>query len=295
MRQLLDGLGVALVTPFKDGEIDFEALERIIEHVIAGGVDFLVALGTTGEATTLNAEEAHKIIRFTVKVNNGRLPIVAGLFGGSNTRAIVQRLQTFDLSGIDAVMSASPAYNKPNQEGIYAHYMQLAAVSPRPIIIYNVPGRTASNIEAGTITRLARASTNFLGIKEASADMVQGMAIMRDTPTNFLVFSGDDPTAYPLIASGADGLISVIGNAFPSAYSKMINALRSGDHKTARLINDAFIDIHPWLYIDGNPAGIKRILAHLGLCKNELRLPLTPMLSEHANALLTQIGAIQEF
>lgn len=294
MNQRLEGLGVALVTPFNNGVVDFNALEGIIEHVINGGADFLVPLGTTGEATTLSPEEAHLVIRFVVEVNNGRVPLVAGLFGGSNTRAITRRLQTFDLNGIDAVMSASPAYNKPNQQGIFEHYMHLAKASPLPIIIYNVPGRTASNVEPETIVKLAHASTKFLGVKEASGDMVQGMTILRDVPPSFRVFSGDDPTAYPLIASGAHGLISVIGNAYPGLYSTLVSAARASNHSVARRINNAFIDIHPWLYLDGNPAGIKTVLSYLGLCTTELRLPLTPMQDEHANQLLSMIETLSK-
>lgn len=294
MEQPFRGLGVALVTPFRNGEVDFEALERVIEHVIDGGADFLVSLGTTGEATTLSPDEAGQVIRHTVEINRGRLPLVAGLFGGSNTRSIQQRLRTFDLSGVNAVMSASPAYNKPNQEGIYQHYMALAEASPLPIIIYNVPGRTASNVEAATTLRLAKAERKFIAVKEASADMVQAMTIMRDKPEHFLLLSGDDPTAFPLIATGGDGLISVIGNAFPHAYSRMVQAALQGRRSEARKWNDLFIDFHPWLYIDGNPAGIKFTLSELGLCSPELRLPLTPMHPFHAEALKKLLTDIRE-
>lgn len=293
MEQPFRGIGVALVTPFRNGEVDFDALEQVIEYVIAGKVDFLVSLGTTGEATTLSPDEARQVIRHTVEINRGRLPLVAGFFGGSNTRSIQQRLQSFDLHGVDAVMSASPAYNKPNQEGIYQHYMALAQASPLPIIIYNVPGRTASNVEATTTVRLAKANPKFIAVKEASGDMVQAMTIMRDKPEHFLLLSGDDPTAFPLIATGGDGLISVIGNAFPREYGKMVHAALQGRRAEARKWNDLFIDFHPWLYIDGNPAGIKLTLSQLGLCSTELRLPLTPMADFNAAALKSQLSKIQ--
>lgn len=295
MNVLPDGLGVALVTPFKNGEIDFPALGNIVEYTISNGADFLVVLGTTGEATTLSPEEGHRVIRFIVDTNRKRLPLVAGLFGGSNTRTIQRRLETFDLSGIDAVMSASPAYNKPSQEGIFAHYLEIARTSPLPIIIYNVPGRTASNVEPETIVKLAHANDKFIAVKEASADMIQGMTIMRDAPSHFKVYSGDDPTAYPLIASGANGLISVIGNAFPAAYSQFVHAAITNNHSTARRINNDFIDLHPWLYIDGNPAGVKYLLSVMGLCDNELRLPLTPMSPAHSTHIKQIIEPLKSY
>lgn len=276
-RQALSGTGVALVTPFEHGAIDFPALERIIHHAIEGGVDFLVSLGTTGEATTLTDAEAEKVLAFTREVNKGRVPLVNGSFGGNDTAALVHKLQNTDLSGYDYVMSASPAYNKPTQEGLYQHFLRLAEASPLPIIIYNVPGRTAQNMEADTILRLARASEQFVAVKEASGDLVQAMHILKDRPEHFTLLSGDDPLTLPLLGAGADGVISVIANGFPTQFAGMVRAAGSGDFKLARFLNELLLDLHPWLYTDGNPAGIKAALEILGYCRKEVRLPLVPV------------------
>ena len=271
------GTGVALVTPFKKGKVDYANLERIIEYNINGGLEYLVSLGTTGEAVTLSERECQEILKFTVKIANGRVPIVAGLFGDNNTARLVSRLKKYGLEGISAIMSSSPHYVKPNQEGIFRHYMETAKASPLPIIIYNVPGRTSSNISAETTLRLANASKKFIAVKEASGDIVQATKIIKGKPENFLVLSGDDPTALALIACGADGVISVIANAFPSQFSDMIRAARNGDLATAQYLNLQLIDLHKWLYIDGNPVGIKAALDLLGFCSREVRLPLTPI------------------
>lgn len=272
--QQLRGTGVALVTPFTNGKINLAELERIIEFNINGGVDYLVSLGTTGEAVNLTEKECQEILSFTVKAAKGRVPVVAGLFGDNNTTRLCSRLQKYDLSGCAAIMSSSPHYVKPNQEGIYQHYMAMERYAPLPIIIYNVPGRTSSNISAETILRLAQASDKFIAVKEASGDIVQGTKIIKGKPDNFLVLSGDDPTALGLIACGADGVISVIANAFPAQFSDMIRAALAGDFTTASALNLALIDLHKWLYIDGNPVGIKAALEILGLCSREVRLPL---------------------
>jgi 4-hydroxy-tetrahydrodipicolinate synthase len=276
MKQLR-GTGVALVTPFKNDKIDFASLERIIEFNIDGGVDYLVSLGTTGEAVTLNERECQEVLSFTAKIANGRVPLVAGLFGDNNTARLIQRLQKYDLEGYAAVMSSSPHYVKPNQEGIFRHYMAIEKVSPLPIIIYNVPGRTSSNINVDTLLRLANASSKFIAIKEASGDVAECTKIIKHKPEGFLVLSGDDPTALGLIACGGDGVISVIANAFPDSFSSMIRAGLNGDFATARRLNMSLIDIHKWLYIDGNPVGIKAALEILGYCKKEVRLPHSPM------------------
>ena len=221
----LRGTGVALVTPFKNnGDIDWEDLERIIEHVLTGGVEFLVSLGTTGESVTISEEEQRQILDFTIKVNRGRAPLVAGVFGSNNTRALVEKVKNFNFEGIDALLSSNPSYSKPGQEGIFQHYMALAEESPRPIIIYNVPSRTASNMTAETTLRLANASDKFLGIKEASDDIYQVIKILKGRPKNFLMLSGDDFMTLPLIAVGGDGVISVIANATPRPFSDMVRA-----------------------------------------------------------------------
>lgn len=275
--QQFKGTGVALVTPFKEGKIDWTALQNIIEHCIDGGVDYLVSLGTTGEAITLSAEECRAILDFTIKVNAGRLPLVAGLFGRNNTRYLVEATKRYNFKGIDAILSSSPSYNKPTQEGIFQHYMALAEASPVPIIIYNVPGRTCSNIEAETIVRLAKASDKFIAVKEASGDIVQGAKIIKHKPEHFIVLSGDDPTALPLISCGAAGAISVIANALPAQFSTLIRAGINGDFNTASDLHLQLLDLHQWLYIEGNPVGVKGALEVLGLCSREVRLPLVPL------------------
>ena len=268
------GIGVALVTPFRHGAVDFPALERIIEMQIESGVDFLVSLGSTGEAITLSSEECRKVLDFTISVTQGRLPIVAGLFGHNNTAQLIDRINSYDLTGIDAIMSSSPAYNKPTQEGIFQHFMEVEKASPRPIIIYNVPGRTASNVLPQTILRLAEASKKFIAVKEATGDLVQACDILKYRPDEFLVLSGDDPTALPFIACGGDGLISVIGNALPREFSNLVHAALNEDMATARKIHLQLHELHHWLYVDGNPAGIKAAMEMLGLCTREVRLPL---------------------
>ncbi|MEM1123514.1 MAG: 4-hydroxy-tetrahydrodipicolinate synthase, partial [Bacteroidota bacterium] len=275
------GTGVALVTPFRNGQIDFADLERIIEFNIDGGVDYLVSLGTTGEAVNLTERECQEILSFTVKITKNRVPVVAGLFGDNNTVRLVDRLKRYDLEGYSAVMSASPHYVKPNQEGIFKHFMEMEKVAPLPIILYNVPGRTASNMSAATTLRLANASEKFIAVKEASGDIVQAAKIIKDKPDHFLVLSGDDPTALGLIACGGDGVISVIANAFPREFSDMIRLALNGQYATAAALNLQLINLHEWLYIDGNPVGIKAALEMLGYCTSEVRLPLSNMSPEN--------------
>ncbi len=277
MQQLFTGTGVALATPFRNHAVDYEALARLIEHVIEGGVDFIVSLGTTGEAITLSREECREVFDFTIQQVAGRKPLVAGLFGSNYTAKLVEALKTYDLEGFDAIMSSSPAYNKPPQEGIFRHYMAVQEVSPLPIIIYNVPGRTASNVTPETIIRLANASDKFIAVKEASGNLVQAMQIIKNRPEGFLVLSGDDPTALPLISCGGDGVISVIANLYPERFSSMIRAGLQGDFAKAARLQLDLLDVHPWLYVEGNPAGVKAGLEIRGLCSSEVRLPLAPL------------------
>ncbi|MCS6928695.1 MAG: 4-hydroxy-tetrahydrodipicolinate synthase [Saprospiraceae bacterium] len=277
LHERLRGTGVALVTPFRDGQIDWEGLEKVIEHVIAGGVDFLVSLGTTGETVTISEVEQRQIIDFTLRVNRSRLPIVVGSFSGNHTGEIVRRMHAFDFDGIDALLISSPAYNKPSQEGIFRHYMALAEASPRPILLYNVPSRTASNITAETTLRLAHAHERFIGIKEASDDIYQICKILQGRPKNFLVLSGDDFITLPLITCGGDGVISVISNALPSLFSGMVRAALNGQLAEARNLNFQMLDLYWLLFSEGNPPGIKAALELLGLCSRETRLPLTSM------------------
>lgn len=277
LQASLRGTGVALVTPFKNGQVDWEALERIIEYVIEGGVEFLVSLGTTGESSTTTDEEHRRILDFSIRINRGRLPFVAGIFGGNNTAAVVEKLRSFSFDGIDAVLSSNPAYNKPGQEGIFQHYMALAEASPRPIIIYNVPSRTSSNMTAETTLRLAHASDKFIAVKEASDDIYQIMKIIKGRPDGFLVLSGDDFMTLPVIAAGGDGVISVTANCSPRPFTDMVRAALRDDMPGARQLNLQLLDLYKQLFTEGNPVGIKAALEIRGLCSREVRLPLVPM------------------
>lgn len=271
------GTGVAIITPFKDNEVDYPSLANIIDHVINGGVNYIVALGSTGETATLNEAEARDILDFCIKHINNRVPLVAGNFGGNDTKELVKKIKDYNFDGIAAILSSSPAYIKPSQEGIYRHYMALAVVSPVPIIIYNVPGRTRSNIEWETTVRLAEASKNFVGIKEASGDLIQTTRIIKNKPDHFIVTSGDDEVALAMTAVGGDGVISVMANALPKAFSQMINFALDQDYYAARSLNFKTYDLHKWLYVEGNPVGIKSAMEVLGFCTNEVRLPLSPL------------------
>lgn len=287
MKQLnLKGTGVAIITPFKNGEINYPALETIINFIIDGGVEFIVSLGTTGEAVNLSATECRAVLDFTIKKTAGRIPIVAGLFGSNYTPKLVKGVQNYDFDGIDCIMSSSPSYIKPSQEGIFQHYMRLAEVTPRPVIIYNVPGRTSSNVHPETVLRLAEEAPEvFIAVKEAAGDIVQAMQLIKHKPEGFLVLSGDDPITFPMVAAGADGTISVIANAYPAAFSDMVRAALEGDLATARMLNNALLDVHPWLYIEGNPSGIKSAMQLKGLCSNELRIPLTALTKPNYESL----------
>jgi len=293
MSKLFRGTGVALVTPFKNGDVDYEGLERLINHNINGGLEFLVSLGTTGESVTLTKEEKHAVLDFTVKVAAGRIKIVGG-FGGNNTAAVIESIQDYHFNGIDGILSASPAYNKPTQEGIYQHFMAIEKVAPVPIIIYNVPGRTASNITAETTLRLANASNKFVAIKEASGNLAQCMQIVNgEKPADFSVLSGDDNLTLPMLAFGMDGLISVLGNAFPQEYSDMVRAGLAGDFDAARKIHYQFMDLVDLLFVDGNPAGVKAALDMLGVCGDELRLPLVNATEPTVKAIAKIVDALK--
>ncbi|MFK7798877.1 MAG: 4-hydroxy-tetrahydrodipicolinate synthase [Aureispira sp.] len=274
MNHPFRGTGVALITPFKEQAVDYPALTRVVEHCITGGLDFLVALGTTAETATLSAEEQQQVLRHIVTINNGRVPIVAG-YGGNNTAALVAQIKSANFDGVDGILSASPSYNKPTQEGIYQHFMAIEAVAPCPIILYNVPSRTASNMTAETTLRLANASNKFAAVKEASGNIPQIMQIINGAkPDHFAVLSGDDNGTLPLVSCGADGLISVVANAYPTAYSQLVKAARAGDMNRARSLHYDYMELVNALFIDGNPAGVKYVLEQMGICSSELRLPL---------------------
>jgi len=273
---LLSGTGVALVTPFNSSmDIDEKALARVIEHVLDGGVEYIVTLGTTGETPTLSREEKIRISRFTIEVVNNRVPVVIGA-GGSDTREVIREIEKLPTDHAVAILSASPYYSKPSQEGLYQHYKAIAAASPKPVLLYNVPGRTARNIDADTVLRLAE-HPNIAGIKEAGGDMAQCAKILRDRPNDFLVVSGDDALAFPQIAIGMQGVISVAANSYPQAFSNMVRAALAGDWKKAKKINDGLIEGYELLFAENNPAGVKAALAELGLIENIVRLPLVPL------------------
>ncbi len=269
-------MGVALITPFKtDESIDFDALARVVEHLIKNGTDYLVVCGTTAETPTLTDKEKYEVTRFIISCNAGRLPIVLGI-GGNNTKAIVEQLGNYDLSGVDAILSVTPYYNKPSQEGLYQHYAAISKASPLPIILYNVPGRTGVNMLASTTLRLASDFNNICAIKEASGIFSQIDDIIKNKPEDFMVISGDDGITFPLITLGAVGVISVIGNAFPREFSRMVRLALEGDYKNARTIHHRFTELIELLFVEGNPAGVKSMLALMGLIENKLRLPLVP-------------------
>jgi 4-hydroxy-tetrahydrodipicolinate synthase len=268
------GTGVAMVTPFQaDGQVDYPGLNSLINYLTEGGVEYLVSLGTTGESATLNNDEKRKVFAFTAEANNGRLPLVAGI-AGNNTYEVVESIRHFDTHGYSAILSASPHYNKPTQEGIYQHYKAIAEASPLPVILYNVPSRTGSNIAAETTTRLAHDFSNIIGIKEASGNFDQLNQVIRDKPENFLVISGDDPISLPMIALGASGVISVVANALPRQFSDMIRLCLEGNFKGAQKEHFDIIDFTRMMFAEGSPAGVKTALKYLGICGDAVRLPL---------------------
>jgi 4-hydroxy-tetrahydrodipicolinate synthase len=279
LRLQLQGTGVAIVTPFKSTmEVDLDALGKLIDTVIKDGVEYIVTLGTTGETPTLDTEEQFDIINYTVEKVHGRVPIVVGV-GGNNTKEVMENLQSYPLEKAAAVLCASPYYNKPSQEGIFQHYKNLASASPKPVLLYNVPGRTGSNISAETTLRLAHEVENIAGIKEASGNMVQCMHILRDRPADFLVVSGDDHVTLPLIACGMDGVISVAANCFPKDFSDMVRFCLQGDFAAARPLHYKCLEGNDLLFAENNPAGVKAFLYEQGIIENILRLPLVPLSS----------------
>jgi 4-hydroxy-tetrahydrodipicolinate synthase len=268
------GTGVAMVTPFhEDGQVDYDGLQKLINHLIDGGVEYLVSLGTTGESATLSDDERKQVWSFTAGAVNGNVGLVAGI-GGNNTAEVVQQFKQFDTTGYDAILSASPHYNKPTQEGIYQHYKALSGASSLPIILYNVPSRTGSNVNADTIVRLAHDFKNIIGVKEASGNFDQINQLMRDKPADFLVISGDDPVTLPMIALGSAGVISVTGNALPRQVSDMVRLCLAGDFKKAQVAHSQLIDFTRLMFVEGSPAGVKTALKHIGVCGDTVRLPL---------------------
>lgn len=279
-------MGVALITPFTTSkEIDYSALERVINHVIGNGADFLVVLGTTGETPTLSPEEKLCVMKFVKDRVDGRVPLVLGM-GGNNTAEIVRQVSETDLEGYSAILSVVPYYNKPSQEGIFCHFKAIADASPLPVILYNVPGRTGVNLDADTTLRLAREVPNIIGIKEASGRINQIERLLREKPEQFKVLSGDDGMTYPLMALGAEGVISVLGNAYPREFSEMVHLCLEGNYIEAVDYHYKFREIIRLLFADGNPAGVKCVMHDMGLIENELRLPLIPVTDATADEIL---------
>jgi 4-hydroxy-tetrahydrodipicolinate synthase len=271
------GTGVAIVTPFKnDSSIDFAALGRVINHVITGGVNYIVALGTTGESVTLSKDEKKAIISYVVEVVDNRVPLVVGI-GGNNTQEIINSVRHSVLTGVDGILSVAPYYNKPSQKGLFQHFKAIATSSPLPLIIYNVPGRTSCNITSDTCLELAHSCDNIVAVKEASGDISQIMRIIKGKPDSFSVISGDDMMTIPIIAAGGTGVISVLANAFPAQTSELINHSLKNNFKSAREIQFRFLEMIELLFIDGNPSGVKAMLNIMNICQNNLRLPLVPV------------------
>jgi 4-hydroxy-tetrahydrodipicolinate synthase len=271
------GTGIAIVTPFKnDSSIDFAALGRVINHVIAGGINYIVVLGTTGESVTLTKDEKRAIISYVLEAVDGRVPVVAGI-GGNNTQEVINSIRHTSLTGIEALLSVAPYYNKPSQRGLFQHFKAIATCSPLPVIIYNVPGRTGCNISADTCLELAHECENITGVKEASGDMAQIMKIIKGKPENFSLISGDDMLTIPVIAAGGVGVISVLGNAFPAACTELVSHALKNNFKLAREIQFKYLEMTELLFTEGNPSGVKAIMSVLNLCENNLRLPLVPV------------------
>lgn len=275
-RNIFRGLGIALVTPFtSEGQVDYKSLKRLVEYQIDNGADFLCILATTGETPCLTQDEKDKITQLVKDVNHGRLPILKGC-GGNNTAAVVEELRTADWSGIDGILSVCPYYNKPSQEGLYQHFKAIAEASPLPVVLYNVPGRTGINLKPETTVRLANDCENIVAVKEASGSLEQVDEIIKNKPQRFDVLSGDDALTFSMVASGAAGVISVIGNALPKEFSRMIRLEFQGEYEPARKIHHMFTELYSLLFVDGNPAGVKALLHEMGFIENQLRLPLVP-------------------
>jgi 4-hydroxy-tetrahydrodipicolinate synthase len=276
VRNIFKGLGIALITPFQqNGEVDYDAIIRLVDYQLDNGADFFCILATTGETPTLSSEEKQKIKDLIVDRVRGRVPILMGC-GGNNTAAVVRELQEGDFRGIDGVLSVCPYYNKPSQEGLYQHFKAIAAATQLPVVLYNVPGRTGVNMQAATTVRLARDCKNIVAIKEASGNLEQVDEIIKNKPKDFDVISGDDSLTFPMVSCGAVGVISVIGNALPKEFSKMIRLQMRGEYDPARKIHHRFTDLFSLLFVDGNPAGVKAMLHEMGFIENVLRLPLVP-------------------
>jgi len=281
LREMFRGTGVAIVTPFnQDGSIDWSSFEKVINHIIDGKCEYIVVLGTTGESATVHGKEKQEVFSFVNKINAGRVALVAGI-GGNDTHEVIEGFKTFDLTGYDAILSVAPYYNKPNQEGLFQHFKALDAATPLPIIMYNVPSRTSMNVTGETQVRIANQCKNIFATKEASGDFAQINYIVKNKPADFMVISGDDPITLQMIADGAEGLISVVANAYPKDYSEMVRLCLAGRYNEALPLHLKYIDIIASMFAEGSPSGVKAYLAEMGLCENYFRLPVWPVSEKH--------------
>jgi len=281
LQEKFRGTGIAIVTPFNgDGSIDWDSFRKLINFWIHGGVEYLVVLGTTGESPTVHGEEKQKVFSFVNEVTSGQVPLVAGI-GGNDTHEVLSAFKVFDLKGYEAILSVSPAYSKPNQEGIFQHYKTLNEQTPLPVILYNVPGRTGQNVTADTQVRIASECKNIFGTKEASGDFNQIMQIVKNKPKDFMVISGDDLITLPMIACGAEGVISVVANAYPKDFSEMVRLCLAGRYNEALPLHYKYTDIITSMFTEGSPGGVKAYMAELGLCGNAVRLPIWPVSEKH--------------
>lgn len=284
------GTGVALVTPFNENlTVDYNGLKKLVEHQIDNGTDYLVVQGTTGESATLNEKEKRATLDYVLEINNKKLPIVLGV-GGNNTKAVAENIAQTDIAGIDGLLSVSPYYNKPSQEGIYQHYKAISQETELPIILYNVPGRTMSNVDSDTTLRLAHEIKNIVAVKEASGNLEQAMRIVKNKPADFTVISGEDSLTLPLMSIGAEGVISVVTNAFPKVYSQLVSSMLKGDLVEANKQHYSLIEVIDLLFVEGNPSGVKEALKHLNICENYVRLPLTQVSEKTKNDLYKAIA-----
>ena len=281
LREMFRGTGVAIVTPFnQDGSIDWASFEKVINHIIDGKCEYLVVLGTTGESATIHGKEKQEVFSFVNTINAGRVGLIAGI-GGNDTHEVIGGFKTFDLTGYDAILCVSPYYNKPNQEGLFQHYKALDAATPLPIMMYNVPSRTGMNVTGETQVRIANECKNIFATKEASGDFAQINYIIKNKPAGFMVISGDDPITLPMIAAGAEGLVSVVANAYPKDYSDMVRLCLEGKFEDAQKLHYKYIDIIASMFSEGSPSGVKAYLAEMGLCQNYFRLPVWQVSDKH--------------
>ena len=289
----LSGTGVAIVTPFRlSGDIDYEGLTKLLNHIVENGVDFVVALGTTSEAVTLSTNEKNEVVRHVLKVVNGRTPVVIGI-GGNNTALIIEEIKRTDFQGISAILSVAPYYNKPNQRGLYEHFKAIATECPVPIILYNVPGRTSSNINSETCIKLAHDFKNIIAVKEASGDLTQIMEIISSKPNDFNVLSGDDALTFPMVALGSEGVISVVANSFPAEFSRMVKHALNGENDEARKIHYRLLPFTDMIFREGNPAGVKAALEIQGIMNNNLRLPMVPVTKSLYNNISQEVNKLK--